>query len=92
MYYYMAIFSDDHVILGDETRIDQLIQDYDQTHRATLVGVKARIPKWRYDRYKRFTPLDWIFYMQGDAKKPMSRGKKNLVARMINKARRRNIP
>lgn len=85
MWFYMAIFSDDHVILGDETRIDSLIQEYDQTHRATLVGVKARITQKEYRRYKRFTSLEWLIYMQGNPLKPMSRGKQNLIARLVKK-------
>ena len=85
MWFYMAIFSDDHVILGDETKIDSLIQAYDQTHRATLDGVKTRIPQWKYKRYKRFTSRQWLLYMQGDARKEMSRGKKNLIARLTKK-------
>ncbi len=87
MIYYIAKFSDDHIILGDEIHIDQLIRDYDKAHRATLVGVKARITKKKYLRLKRFTPLQWLLYMQGNPLKPLSNGKKELLARLIKKGR-----
>ena len=81
----MARFSDDHIILGDEARIDQLILDYDRTHRATLTHPKTRITKPLYLRYKGFSPLEWLLYMQGDATKPLSDGKKELIARLVKK-------
>jgi len=81
----MARFSDDHIILGDETVIDQLIRDYDQTHRATLTHPKARIAKPLYLRLKGFSPREWLLYMQGDAMKPLSNGKKELLARLVKK-------
>jgi len=92
MIYYIAKFSDDHIILGDEIHIDQLILEYDKAHRATLVGVKARITQKEYQRLKKFTPLQWLLYMQGNPLKPLSDGKKELLARLIKKERKRNIP
>ena len=87
MFYYIAKFSDDHIILGDEARIDQLILDYDNTHRATLTHPKARITQARYRLYKSFSSLDWLLYMQGDAMKPLSDGKKELLARLVKKGK-----
>lgn len=87
MFYYIARFSDDHIILGDEARIDQLIRDYDQTHRATLTHPKARITQKEYLRLKNFGPLQWLLYMQGDAMKPLSDGKKELLARLVKKGK-----
>jgi len=87
MYYYMARFSDDHIILGDEARIDQLILDYDKAHRATLTHPKARITQKEYLRLKGFSPLQWLLYMQGDAMKPLSDGKKELLARLVKKGK-----
>jgi len=85
MYAYMARFSDDHIILGDETNINQRIRDYDKTHRATLTHPKARISQKEYRRLKGFSPLQWLLYMQGDAMKPLSSGKKELLARLVKK-------
>lgn len=92
MYYYMAIFSDDHIILGDEIRIDQLIRDYDSSHRATLVGVKSKISQKKYKLLKGFSPYQWLKYMQGDPMKDMSDGKHNLLDKMRKKELKRNIP
>lgn len=86
MIYYMARFSDDHIILGDEIHIDQLILGYDKAHRATLTHPKARITQKEFKRLKRFTPLQWLLYMQGNPLKPLSDGKKELLARLIKKA------
>lgn len=86
MIYYIAKFSDDHIILGDEIHIDQLILDYDKAHRATLTFPKARITKKEYKRLKGFSPLQWLLYMQGNPLKPLSDGKKELLARLIKKA------
>lgn len=92
MIYYIAKFSDDHIILGDEIHIDQLIRDYDKAHRATLTHPKARIVKPLYLRLKGFSPLQWLLYMQGNPLIPLSDGKKELLAKLIKKEHKRNIP
>ncbi len=92
MIYYMARFTDDHVILGNELKIDQLIRDYDNSHRATLVGVKSKISQKEYKRLKRFSPYQWLKYMQGDPMKAMSDSKHNLLDKMRKKELKRNIP
>lgn len=91
MFYYIAKFSDDHLIIGKETDIDSRIRAYDLGHpRATLTYPKARITKKQYLRLARGDAIDWLL-LQGDPSKPMSDGKKELIARLA-KQTRRNIP
>ncbi|KKM25699.1 hypothetical protein LCGC14_1592440 [marine sediment metagenome] len=87
MYYYMRIFSDDHFVYADETRIQRLCQEYEEGHpRGHWKTDKVRISKGLYLEYKNRTPLEWIL-AQGDPLKGLSNGRKEQVAKMI-----RNIP
>lgn len=92
MIYYIARFSDDHLILGDETSIDDKIREYAEGHpRATLVDPKARITKREYQTHVRGGSIHWLL-MQGNPLKPLSDGKKELLARLVREQVGRNIP
>ena len=87
MIYYMRIYSDDHFVYADETRIQRLCQEYEEDHpRGYWKTDKVRIKKDLYLQYKNRTSLEWIL-AQGDPLKGLSDGRKELVAKMI-----RNIP
>ena len=92
MIYYIAKFSDDHLILGKETDIDDKIRAYDEGHpRATLTYPKARITKTQYLRLARGNAIDWLL-LQGNPSKPMSDGKKELIARLAKKRQKGIFP
>lgn len=87
MRYYMRIYSDDHFVLADETRIRSQCQKYEEGHpRGHWKTDETRITKRLYLEYKNRTPLEWIL-AQGDPLKGLSDGRKEQVAKMI-----RNIP
>lgn len=88
MLHYIAWFDDDNYILAQEVDIDRLISDYLKTHKYAKLESKTEITKPQYIMYGRMSRLEYYLYMQGDPMKPMSRGKKNLIARM----KQRNIP
>lgn len=87
MIYYMRIYSDGHFVYAPETEIDSRIQEYEEGHpRGYWKTDKVKIKTALYLEYKNRTPLDWIL-AQNDPLKPLSDGRKELVAKMI-----RNIP